>query len=64
MKEEGRVRERKRGEDLHTFPHSGGTCALLIQLNTSSRSADITTKPFIPFSKSIRDSFIILSNAL
>ena len=47
-----------------TFPQRGGTLASKIQLNVSSKSDDITTSPLIPFSRSIRDDFIIRNNAL
>ena len=47
-----------------TFPQRGGTLASKIQLNVSSKSDDITTRPLIPFSRSIRDDFMIRNNAL
>ena len=49
---------------VYTFSHNGGTCALLMQLNTSSRSEDITTKPLILFSKSISEERMVLRRVL
>lgn len=46
------------------FPQRGGTLASKIQLNVSSRSEDMTTRPLIPFSRSIRDDLMIRNRAL
>jgi hypothetical protein len=37
------------------FPQSGGTRASKIQLKISSRLVDMTMRPWMPFSKSVRE---------